>query len=456
MEKLQCFAKKILKKEFLPLLLFALIQLIYHMLMQEPEESDAMWFFCKQLDTYSLKDYLTIRYQTWASRIFIEAVLVYISRYVMLWKVIDWIFWVFLAWALTALFPKEKRGIAAYIVVGFLLVYPMWNLRTAGWIATSANYSWPLALGAFSLHGTVKAFYGEKSPVWMWILYALAALYGANMEQMSAVLLAVNVCAVIYFIIAKKPVRLYGSAIIGALIAAGEFIFIMTCPGNAARKAQETINWMPNFGTYNLIDKISMGFVDTMHHLITSGNVLYLCYVILLAVLVFFKTEKLMYRIASILPVGITVWFTVFFDVIEDKYPSLANLLEKNAFIDGRNYHFAANYIPTIIYLVLIGCMLLSMTVVCGSYFELFGQGILLGLALATRVIMGFTPTIYVSQERTFFYLYMLLGISGVYLLIQNLDLLQSKKKAFEGLKISGAFIVVLGVLVNLAEVGNV
>ena len=50
----------------------------------------------------------------------------------------------------------------------------------------------------------------------------------------------------------------------------------------------------------------------------------------------------------------------------------------------------------------------------------------------------------------------MLLGLSGVYLLIQNLDLLQSKKKAFEGLKISGAFIVVLGVLVNLAEVGNV
>lgn len=69
----------------------------------------------------------------------------------------------------------------------------------------------------------------------MWILYALAALYGANMEQMSAVLLAVNVCAVIYFIIEKKPVRLYGSAIIGALIAAGEFIFIM----NMSRKCSQ-------------------------------------------------------------------------------------------------------------------------------------------------------------------------------------------------------------------------
>ena len=57
MEKLQCFEKKILKKEFLPLLLFALIQLIYHMLMQEPEDSDAMWFFCKQFFQFFWKPF---------------------------------------------------------------------------------------------------------------------------------------------------------------------------------------------------------------------------------------------------------------------------------------------------------------------------------------------------------------------------------------------------------------
>lgn len=456
MKKLSSFFKRITQKEYLPLLIFAVIQIVYHILMREPEGSDAMWFFRNQLDAYSLKDYLTMRYDTWASRIFIEAVLVYISRNVLLWKIIDWAFWVFLAWALITLFPKEKRETAAYMIVGFLLIYPMWDLRTAGWIATSANYSWPLALGVFSLHGTAKAFYGEKTSVGMWILYGAAALYGANMEQMSAVLLAVNGCAVIYFILEKTPVRVYGSAIIGAVIAAGEFVFIMTCPGNAARKNQEIINWMPNFISYHLLDKISMGFVDTMHHLITSGNILLLCYVSLLAVLVFLKTKELKYRLAAVIPVGFNVIFTVCWDMVENCFPTLAELMEKNAFINGSNYQVAANYIPTVLYLLIIGCMLLSCVVVCESWFELTGQGLLLALALATRVIMGFTPTIYVSQERTFFFLYMLLGVSGVYLVLSNLKLLREKEKVFKGLKLAGAFLMVLGVILNLVEIGAV
>ncbi len=456
MSKLQSFIKRMLQKEYLPLLIFAVIQVVYHIFMREPEGSDAMWFFRNQLDAYSLKDYLMTRYETWASRIFIEAVLVYVSRNVLLWKVLDWVFWVFLAWAFIMLFPKEKRETAAYVVVGFLLVYPMWDLRTAGWIATSANYSWPLALGVFSLHGTAKAFYGEKTPVGMWILYGAAALYGANMEQMSAVLLAVNVCAIIYFIPAKTPVRLYGSAIIGAVIAAGEFVFIMTCPGNAARKNQEIINWMPNFASYNLLDKISMGFADTMQHLITSGNVLFLCYVSLLAVLVFLKTKDLKYRLAAVLPVGLNICLTGFKDMLENCFPTFSDLMEENAFINGSNYHIAANYIPTVLYLLIIGCMLLSCVAVCESWFELFGQGILLALALATRVIMGFTPTIYVSQERTFFYLYMLLGISGVYFILSNLKLLRENGKLYEGLKLTGAFLMVIGIILNFVEIGSV
>lgn len=456
MEKLQNFIKKITQKEYLPLWIFAIVQLVYHILMREPEGSDALWFFQCQLDTYSLKDYLMMRYETWASRLFIEAVLVYISRNIFLWRILDWAFWVLLAWAFVMLFPKEKRETAAYITVGFLLIYPMWDLRTAGWIATSANYTWPLALGVFSLHGTAKAFYGRKTSIGMWILYAIAALYGANMEQMSAVLLAVNVCAIIYFIMEKTPVRIYGSAIIGAVIAAGEFIFIMTCPGNAARKSQEIINWMPNFASYNLLDKFCMGFVDTMHHMISSGNLIFLCYVVLLAVLVFQKTKDLKYRLPAIIPVALNLWLVAFPDMLETNFPSFASVMEKNAFINGTNYHIAKNYIPTILYLLIIGCMLLSLVAVCETYLELLGQGILMGLALATRLIMGFTPTIYVSQERTFFYLYMLMGISAVYLVLANQNLLKEKQKLYEGLRVGGAFLVVAGVIVNLVEIGSV
>ncbi len=456
MKKLQVWFKQITRKEFLPLWVFAGIQLVYHIFMTEPQDSDAMWFFCRQLDAYSLKDYLTARYEVWSSRLLIEAVLVYISRSIFWWRILDWIFWVFLAWAFIWLFPKEKRELASYLVVGFLCVYPLWDLRTAGWIATSTNYTWPLALGVFSLHGVTRAFYEKKTPVALCLLYGLAAFYGANMEQMCAVLLAVNFCAIFYFIMRKKPVRLYGSVILGFVISAAEIIFIMVCPGNEARKNQEIINWMPNFKSYHLLDKVSMGFLDTMHHLVTSGSLLYLSFLILLAVLVFFKTKRLVFRLAAVFPVFLSIGFSCFSNAIKADFPTFFKLMDKSGFICGSNYHIMANYIPTFLYLCVIGCMLLSLTAVCTSYFELLSQALLLALGLSTRVVMGFTPTIYVSQERTFLFLYMILGVSAVYLVQNNIGLLREQKRACHTLKLAGILLAVTGIILNLAEIGSI
>lgn len=452
---MQTFFKKITDRKYLPLWIFAIIQMVYHVLMREPEGSDAMWFFRNQLDAYSLKDYLTMRYETWASRIFIEAVLVYISRNILLWKILDWVFWVFLAWALMYIFPKEKRTTAGWMVVGILLVYPIWDLRTAGWIATSANYTWTLALGAFALHGVANTYYHKKTSPIMVVLYAVAAVYSANMEQMSAVLLAVSGCSILYFISQKMPVKSYISSIVCCVISIAEFAFILTCPGNAARKSQEIINWMPNFETYSFIDKVNMGFVDTMQHLVSSGNLMFLAFVLVLAIVVFLKTKNTLFRCVAVFPVVLNVILVFFRDTLEVYLPTFSKLMEKSAFITGRNYYLAANYLPTVIYFAIVGCMLVSLVVVCDSIFELFGQGLLLALALATRVIMGFTPTIYVSQERTFLYLYVLLGISGVWLVLQNQQLLKDGK-VYRGLKVAGACMLVFGVILALAEVGSV
>lgn len=447
--------KKIELKKYLPLLIFAIIQLVYHILMREPEGSDAMWFFRNQLDAYTLKDYLTMRYNTWASRIFIEGVLVYISRHMLLWKILDWAFWVIMAWAIIRLFPERKREKAAWLVVGVLFVYPIWDMRTAGWIATSVNYTWTLALAAFALHGVANTYYNKKTNPIMCILYALAAVYSANMEQVSAILLAVSGCSILYFIIEKKPVKSYITSIVICVISIAEFAFILTCPGNAARKIQETIDWMPYYESYSLIDKVNMGFLDTMHHLVSSGNLMYLAYVLILAVLVFQKTKNVWVRCIAVFPVAFNITLVFFRDTLEAYLPTFSKLMEKSAFITGRNYQLAANYLPTILYFLLVGCMLVSIVLICDTYFELLAQGILLALAMATRVIMGFTPTIYVSQERTFLYLYILLGVSGAWLVLQHEKELEDSKM-YRAMKIAGVCLMVFGVILALAEVGTV
>ncbi len=448
------WSKYIIRKEYLPLLVFAGIQLVFHIFMKEPQESDAMWFFSRQLDAYTLKDYLEARYAVWSSRLLIEAVLVYLSRSMFWWKVFDWAAWVFLAWSFAGLFPEEKRETASYLVVGFLCLYPIWDLRTAGWIATGVNYTWPLALGVYSLHGAARTCFGKKTPVFLWVLYGLCALYGANMEQMCAVILAVNFGAILYFTLEKKPFRSYAGVVMGFVISLAEIVFIMACPGNGARKSQEIINWMPNFKSYHVLDKVSMGFLDTMHHLVMSGSLLVLCYLVLLAVLVFLKTKRTAFRAAAVFPVVLTVWLSWFPNTVKANFPTFWKLMDKGEFICGSNYHVMANYIPTVLYLCVAGCILLSLVAVCGSYIELVAQAALLALGLATRIVMGFTPTIYVSQERTFLFLYMALGMSAVYVAVNHLRTLRENRVVWETLKVAGAVLFTVGIVLDLAEIG--
>ena len=159
---------------------------------------------------------------------------------------------------------------------------------------------------------------------------------------------------------------------------------------------------------------------------------------------------------AAMVPVVLNICLVGFPDMLEKNFNTFFTLMENNEFICGNNYQFAANYIPSFLYLTVIGCMLVSLAAVCETYLELFAQALLLALGLATRVIMGFTPTIYVSKERTFLYLYMILGISSVYLFLNNRTLFQEKKKNYDTLKLAGVMVVAANVLLTFTEIGSV
>lgn len=456
MKRVREFLRTITQKKYLPLWAFALVQFIYHIFMREPESSDAMWFFSHQLDAYSLKDYLVVRYHTWSSRFLIEGVLVFISRHVLLWKILDYLFWVFLAWAFAWLFPEEKRRVACYMSVGFLLMYPVWDLRTAGWIATSANYTWVLALGVFSLHGAARVFYGKKTPFPLALLYILAACYGANMEQMCAVLLAVNFLAVLFFVYKKINWKKYWHVIVCFFVSLGEIIFILTCPGNALRENQEIANWMPRYASFDIMDKICLGFTETMQHLLNSGNFMFLMFAVITAVLVFVKSEDLWHRFFAVVPAAVNFVLVFFQGMLEKYVPSFWELFRENAYANGTNYQLGQSYILIFLYLFVLGSVLISLVVVCDTWGELTAQCYLLVLGLATRVVMGFTPTIYVSKERTYLFFYMILGVSATWLVVNNIAVLREKRKVLEALQILGGCFVLFCVLFGLIQTGSV
>lgn len=453
MEKIQLL-KKITQKKYLPILIFAVLQLVYHVFVREPEGSDATWFFQYQLDAFDLRTYLSMRYHTWTSRIVIETILVYLSKHFLLWKILDWAAWMLLAWAMVQLFPRKERERASWLVMGLLLIYPLADLATAGWIATSLNYSWALLFGIVALSGIARVIYQEHTPLWLGGLYAMAAVYGANMEQMCAVMLAVFAYAIITFMVQKRSLRNYWSVLLCFFISAAQFLFIMSCPGNTARKTQEIVNCMPNFQSMTLVDKLSMGFVDTMQHILNSGNILFILFTVILSTFVFLKSKNLFFRFLSLIPI---VWNTIlafFHGMFEEEFPLLAQIFKANPIIDGSNYEKEISYIPIAVYLLILWCILVSLVIVCDTWFELCSQAYLFILGLSSRVVLGFSPSIYASQERTFLYFYMAIGLSGIWILIKNLDLLKQHEKLFEGLKLASACALLFAVINSLAAVG--
>ncbi len=445
MERLKTLFKKLTKKEYLPFWFFAGVQLIYHWMMREGPGTDAMWFFRNQLDAYSLKDYLTIRYHGWSSRLVIEAALVYVSRHMRLYKLLDWGMWMLLACSLSAVFGKTKdKARTNWVLVGLLLIYPLAELGGAGWIATTTNYIWPLALGVFVLTGTARVLRGERVAWWMHILYLPAMIYAANAEQMCAVLLGIEGLCFLWILFVKKQGKQVLVLAPYLLIGLAEFLFILKCPGNAARKNEEIVNYLQNYEMYNLVDKADLGFVDTMKHLISSGNLLFFAFTLVLAVLVFLRMKGFMERFVSLIPVCITAVLTFFGDSFSEHYAKLASVLEKNEIINGYNYVWGYSYLPFVLYLLVLLCILVSLAWVAGSWEEFLFCFFLLAIGLASRVVMGFSPTIFVSESRTFLYLYMTIAVTAAALIEWHDTEWKEHPKAAQAIGLAGACMLVI------------
>ena len=118
-----------------------------------------------------------------------------------------------------------------WVLVGLLLIYPLAELGGAGWIATTTNYIWPLALGVFVLTGTARVLRGERVAWWMHILYLPAMIYAANAEQMCAVLLGIEGLCFLWILFVKKQGKQVLVLAPYLLIGLAEFLFILKCPG---------------------------------------------------------------------------------------------------------------------------------------------------------------------------------------------------------------------------------
>lgn len=368
----------------------------------------------------SMGDYYGWRYNTWSSRLIIETFLIFFAKNcTFLWCIIDSLIYVLLAHSIVKLFGKKDCSINfKWICVFLIICIPYGLMSSAGWIATSLNYSWAIALGLFSLIPIRKALDNEIIKKREYIYYILSALYACNVEQVCLCIFAIYFIFNIYLIFKKKikPIN-----VIIMLVSIASLIFILTCPGNDVRVQQETDLFYKDFVNLNILQKIEIGIVSTMQYFMFKFNIIYVIFTILLMINVFKNSKNILFKIISIYPVIMGLAFSgVLGPITSNILPNMYNTVKT---IDVQNSLILNNSATSI---ALFAMICFNYVAILISTYGALGKSnktiiclIALMAGICTRLIMGFAPSVYASGDRTE-YTFIITMLISIFIIITN------------------------------------
>lgn len=413
---------KVVKSKWFFFVFLFIFLLVLHSFMNF--SNDDINFFSNQLDVMSWFDFIKMRYQIWTSRLLIEGLLVYLSRTVFLWRIINSFVICLLVFSIDRLIFSERKVSNLIFISLICFIYPYWNMKEAGFCATTLNYLWPLTFLVFSFIPLRDLWERKELKKRVIPFYLLAFVYACNQEQAVCVGLVVSL---FMLILSKDNKVLRNYSLVMFLISGISLGFILTCPGNDIRSMAEINNWYPDYVHADLFDKFYLGVVSTCYLLIRNIFVLWL-FSLVLGVLVLKKVNKffpkfvaiLQFLFISVLAVfrGYTWFFNYHYDIFE-YFTDVGNVFQfqfKNIIV-----------LCLCLGMVLIFCYLLYMLLQKKSCFIIF----ILLLGCGTRLLMGFSPTIFASGSRTMIFLYFAILFIIIYLWSRYRDLFSKRQISF-------------------------
>lgn len=350
----------------------------------------------------SYLSFLKTRYSTWSSRIIIEIITLVSVQHHLIWRILNSIVMTMCAVLPAFLFKKTKDVKPQSILLSVILfgLVPNSMFSETGWIATTTNYVFAAAMGLLALLSSTQLFVKKEPGFLIFIIGLVATLYAANQEQMLALLLGLNILFFIALCRSKKR-EYIATNIIFIILSA---IVIVSAKGNKIRYESEVSRWFPDFESLSFIKKIELGFASTMRHLFFDNQWVVLIFLASLLVLLYLKYRRSVFTVFAAIPL---VGSLIISNNQLFKINWITNML--NSFGQyGTSFTISdpKTWAADLILMIFLVCVLISIML----YFEfkvkaLFVSIIFLGL-IFTRMMMGFSPTIWASATRTFLFTY--------------------------------------------------
>ncbi len=351
----------------------------------------------------SLSAFLLKRWNRWSSRLLIEAVLAVTTHSIWLWRILDSLVMTGIAYALFRLSDEEKRPETAILSCLMVLSIPFRLIRTTGWQATSVNYTWPMCAVFLCLIPSVDAIRRKKPMRVMRILSIPGAVFGANQEQMAVLLFLMA----LFFLVSESRCRkrwdYFTFAIL--LIAAGEIVMHLLCPGNALRSAasEKMVN-LRDYRRFTLPDRLSIGLSSTVRLLFYTKNYPFWICLTLIA-----GSTFSMGRRPFLIPVSLVAPLACYLGRHWKQYAGLTWLARFSAYDlqTGPARILEDGQLAGLFFWILaLFCIALSLYIVLGEQERTAASIWCFASGFAARMVLSFSPTVVESGERTILPLY--------------------------------------------------
>lgn len=406
-------------------IILLLFYIPFHLWLTPGYWDDAVFAGVLEKYQWNLVQYTADRYLTWSSRISIELLLPFLTVLPdLIWKILNILMIILLffdlRWTLKEAVGIESEKMDTWLAL-LLCSYPFSTMAQTGWIATSMNYLWVVALGWYVINRLLNTVLQRSQILKQDFLFVgLAALYSTAFESMAAILLIMMIGIIVYSL--KERHKVSGLVWICMGITVFMLIYIILCPGNRLRPLKDTELWMPDYFRLTFMDKLRVGVGSAFMHFVSIPSPIF--FLLNLSVFVLGRRgscsaetgkrgcgwELLLASIPMILDVA---WIGYF----------LLSYLHGDRDI---TYH-----VPTAIptgrveiaeQIVLILCVIVWF----GSVLYIVFRNLhiqkaicitcILLLACIPEIVVGITPTVYASILRTTIYLYMamIIMIAGI------------------------------------------
>ncbi len=390
--------------EYMPFLVLGAAMLFLHYLVPGLTKDDRYyWNVLNEQDTLS---YLIHSWTSWTSRLMIEAAAIWVEHLPMaVWKVLDTAVYTGTGLVLSKLIIRENRRQANQVLCALMLIYPFLHMSTAGWMTTTITYLWPLAAGLCVCLTLKRLWGGKKLHVWEYPCGIVLVLYAGSLEQMSAVMTAVTAAAwvMIWRRGRKSPLPPILFCLSAACVAA-----VFLCPGNGLRTGSEIRQAFADYGMLSIIDRLQIGVVSTWDQMFFSSDLLFGLLCLMLACAVFMRTEDTFFRAAAVLPFSVSLLMGPLEGIMKEMLPGLTAMEEQlgtYGAVNLINFDWKRSYLVLLIMGAAYTCLVVSFYILYGNTMRgWLLTGVFL-LGSATRFVMGFSPTVWKSSDRTYLFL---------------------------------------------------